>query len=78
LLNFIIRVHAQASDHEKLWFFPALPSQNVSSATSGQTITLRWSSLVVDFFDDVLDSFNADLWIVEDIFYQYQYLTSGK
>lgn len=53
LLNFIIQVHAQASDAEKQWFFPALPSQNVSSATSGQTITLRWSSSVQDLFDNL-------------------------
>lgn len=78
LLHFVVQVHAQSSDTEKQWFFPALPSQNVSSATSGQTIILRWSTSVQDLFDHYPDSLNADLWIAEGIFYQYRRLISGR
>lgn len=58
------------TDYEDAWVFPACSSNNVTTVTSGQSITLQWSSALQDMVARYIlmaDPWNVDLWIAEDV-----------
>jgi len=84
LLNLVSSQAGEIGPPEAEWVYPALPEKNVTTATSGQTITLRWTSALQDLFGQPEfylsgdDPTNVDLWIVDYAFQKYSYLTSSE